>query len=242
VLPALQALIALQQLDSAAETAHKRLADLPAAEAAIDARVGEATAAVETAKAALAANHQARRELEKDVAAVDARLSRFNDHKAAVKTNVEYTALLHEIATAKAEKDAVEERILVLMEEGDAVTAGLRAAEAAVAEAKREGDTERAGLVDERRTLEAELDRLAGQRTRQAAHVDAPLLAKYDQLLRQRRGLAVVAMTGEVCSACFVRLRPHIAQLIRRNDEIVACESCQRILYFEVPGDQAQAG
>jgi predicted nucleic acid-binding Zn-ribbon protein len=28
-------------------------------------------------------------------------------------------------------------------------------------------------------------------------------------------------------------LRPHIAQQIRRNDEVLSCESCQRILYFD---------
>jgi uncharacterized protein len=242
VLPALSALISLQQLDSAAEAAQKRLADLPADEAAIETRIQDAAGIVEDARSRLAANQQARRDLEKEVAAVDSRLSRFNDHKAAVKTNVEYTALLHEIATAKGEKDAIEERILVLMEEADGVTADLRAADAALAEATRDGEKQRAGLAEEARTLGADLERLARERAAEAAHIDPSLLAKYDQILRQRRGLAVVPMTGEVCSACFVRLRPHIAQLVRRNDEIVPCESCQRILYFEVPSDQAQAG
>jgi predicted nucleic acid-binding Zn-ribbon protein len=65
--------------------------------------------------------------------------------------------------------------------------------------------------------------------------VDAPVLARYEQLLKQRRGLAVARMTGEMCAACHVRLRPHIAQIVRRNDEILACESCQRILYFVDP-------
>ena len=66
-----------------------------------------------------------------------------------------------------------------------------------------------------------------------AAH--APLLARYEQLLKQRRGLAVARMNSEMCAACHVRLRPHVTQQIRRNDEIVACESCQRILYYVEP-------
>jgi predicted nucleic acid-binding Zn-ribbon protein len=32
-----------------------------------------------------------------------------------------------------------------------------------------------------------------------------------------------------------VRLRPHVTQQIRRNDSIVQCDSCQRMLYFEPP-------
>jgi predicted nucleic acid-binding Zn-ribbon protein len=42
-------------------------------------------------------------------------------------------------------------------------------------------------------------------------------------------------MVGETCTACHVRLRPHVAQMVRRNDGIVPCDSCQRILYFESP-------
>ena len=55
---------------------------------------------------------------------------------------------------------------------------------------------------------------------------------KYDQILKSRRGLAVVQMIGETCTACHVRLRPQVAQVVRRNEDIVQCESCQRILYY----------
>src|SRR4051812_27534588 len=123
MIASLAALIALQSVDSASDAARRRLSDLPAAEQAIDARVAVASAAVDGAKARLAEAQTTRRGLEKDVAAVDSRLARFDDHRAAVKTNQEYTALLHEISGAKAEKDALEERILVLMEQIDAIAA-----------------------------------------------------------------------------------------------------------------------
>ena len=239
MLPALEALIALQALDSAADTARRRLAELPAAELAIAQRLDDARAAVESVKSRLHENQQARRVLDKDVATVDVRLARFDDHKAAVKTNQEYTALLHEIATAKAEKDAIEDRILILMEEADNLGAELKTAEAALAQKQRDGDAERAALATEGRALEAEVKRLLDDRTRKVGETTPAIFAKYDQLLKSRRGLAVVQMVGEICAACHVRLRPHVAQLIRRNEEIVQCESCQRILYYRA--DQAQA-
>jgi hypothetical protein len=232
VLPALANLIALQQLDTAADAARKRLAELPSAEDALAARLSAASASVDAAKARLAENQQARRALEKDVAQIDTRLARFDDHKAAVKTNVEYTALLHEIATAKAEKDGIEERILGLMEDADGLGREQKAAEATLALAKREGDELRKALAKERTTLEDDLLRLAHDRARETVGVDFALLGKYEQLLKQRRGIAVAAMNGEMCAACHVRQRPHAAQKVRRNDEIVQCESCQRILYY----------
>jgi predicted nucleic acid-binding Zn-ribbon protein len=239
MLPSLTALIALQSLDSAAEASRRRLAELPKAEESINASIAAATSDVDAAHGRLQEAQTARRALEKDVAAVDARLSRFDDHKAVVKTNQEYTALLHEIATAKSEKDALEERILVLMEDADRLAADLKAAGSRLAQITRDGEQSRATLGSERAALDAELSRLAAQRAEQRAKTEPRALAIYEQLLKGRRGVAVAQMVGETCMACHVRLRPHVTQLIRRNEEIVQCESCQRILYYEPPPAQS---
>lgn len=235
MLAALAALVALQKLDTAADTARKRLADMPAVLDALDAKSAAAAAAAGDVKARLAANQEARRALERDVAGVDTRMARFNDHKASVKTNQEYTALLHEIETAKTEKDALEERILILMEEADGLATEMKAAEAGRARSKDDAEAARATLGREQQQIEEELARLAGARKGEVAGVEAAVLARYEQLLKGRKGLAVAAMVGETCSACFVRLRPHVTQQIRRNDSLVTCESCQRILYWEPP-------
>jgi uncharacterized protein len=231
MLPALTSLVALQQLDTAAETARRRLSEHPAALQAIDRRIAEGRASVEVAKAALAANHLSRRELEKQVAAIDTRLARFDDHRAAVKTNQEYSALLHEIETAKSEKETVEEQILVLMEAGDELQALLKETEAALAKTSKDADAARAALTAERTTLEADIARLMTEKATQAAHVDKVLLARYEQLLKARKMVAVAEMKADMCLACHVRLRPAVTQQVRRGTDIVTCDSCQRILY-----------
>lgn len=240
VLPALETLIALQQLDTAADGARKRLSELPAAEEAIRKQDAAAQQRVDAAKAALAANQHERRELEKQVAGVDSRLAKFDDHRAAVKTNQEYTALLHEIATAKAEKDGLEEQILILMEAADGLQAAVKDADRAAADARADGEARRAAMAVERRSLDAELARLAGEKQTTAAPLDKALLARYEQLLKQRKMVAVAELQGELCTACHVRLRPAVTQLVRRNAEIIACDSCQRIL-FAKPAPAAAA-
>jgi uncharacterized protein len=235
VLPVLQTLIALQALDTAAEAARRRLAELPASEQAIARKIASAQAAVDVAKAEHTENQHQRRELEKQVASVDARLTRFDDHRAAVKTNHEYTALLHEIATAKSEKDVLEEQILVLMESADTIQRTVTEADRALATVRNEGDTARASLIEDRQALDAELTRLAAEKTQVAAGVDRAALARYEQLLKQRKMVAVAEMKGELCTACHVRLRPAVSQQVRRNADLVACDSCQRILYYTKP-------
>ena len=235
VTPALAALIALQRLDSATDAARKRLAELPIAEQAILSGIATAKAQVDAVKNKIQENANARRALDKDIAAVDVKLARFDDHKAAVKTNQEYTALLHEISTAKGEKSGIEDKQLVLMEEAEVLAAAQKSAETALAAKSAEGDKARAALAADRKSIEEEVARLSHERAGEARNVDKPAAAKYDQLLKQRKGIAVARMTGEICEACHVRLRPHIAQQVRRNDSIVQCDSCQRILYFEPP-------
>ena len=235
MLPALRSLIALQDLDTAAESARRRLADLPALEQQLDRRLALATSVLDQAKAHLATNQQSRREFEKQVAAIDSRLSRFDDHKAAVKTNQEFTALLHEIATAKTEKDSVEEQILVLMEGADAINGEIKGAEKAFADTRAEVEKARAALHAERGTFDRDLARLLAERATQVLGVDQNLLAKYEQLLKQRKMVAVGRLEGDTCTACHVRLRPAVTQQVRRNAEIVTCDSCQRILYFVPP-------
>jgi predicted nucleic acid-binding Zn-ribbon protein len=121
------------------------------------------------------------------------------------------------------------------MEQADALAADLKAAEGALTQAKKNADEGKRALAQERTTLGTELARLARERQDATAHVDKALLGKYEQILKQRRGIAVVRMNAELCTACHVRQRPHVVQQIRRNDSIVQCESCQRILYFETP-------
>lgn len=240
MLPALISLIALQELDTAAEAVRKRLAELPGVEQQLERKLTDASATLERVKARFSENQQARRELEKRVALMDSRLARFDEHKAAVKTNQEFTALLHEIETAKGEKDAVEEQILVLLEDSDGIGADIAAAEQELSAARADVDAARALLRDERDALERDIAKLSAARSQQSSTVSGPLLAKYEQLLKQRKMLAIAPLAGEICSACHVRLRPVVTQLVRRNADIVTCDSCQRILYaMPAPAEDA---
>jgi predicted nucleic acid-binding Zn-ribbon protein len=104
---------------------------------------------------------------------------------------------------------------------------------------KREGAAARAAMTAERSALEAEIARLMAEKAVQSAHADKAMLAKYEQLLKARKMVAVAEMRGEICTACHVRLRPAVTQQVRRNAEIVTCDSCQRILYYIAPTSAA---
>ena len=62
----------------------------------------------------------------------------------------------------------------------------------------------------------------------------------YNRLVeRSPDGIAVAEVINGACSACFISLRPHVQQKLRKSDEIITCENCTRILY--IPTDDAKA-
>jgi predicted nucleic acid-binding Zn-ribbon protein len=56
---------------------------------------------------------------------------------------------------------------------------------------------------------------------------------------RIRDRIAVAEARNGSCTACFMTLRPQMMAEVRRGDEIITCDNCNRILYY-VPTESAQ--
>jgi len=224
--------MALQRLDSTTHAAERRIVEEPERQKALDARLEGARATLDAAKKSLAASQAARREVEKDVAVHQGRLSKFREQAMAVKTNQEYHAIQHEIAFAQSEIKALEDKILERMLEGDDLTAALKRAEAALAAEQKAVDAERRALAAEIVELRASLERDTKARATLASTIDPGVLAIFELVSKRRNGVALAEAKGGVCTICHVRLRPQIFNNVRRNDEIIQCDSCNRILYF----------
>jgi predicted nucleic acid-binding Zn-ribbon protein len=236
VFPELDRLIRLQHLDSQIEEARRSMAAHPQRLADADARLSEAHQAVERARQRLKDNQEARRTLEKDVALYQGRIAKFKDQQAAVKTNKEYQALGHEMETAANDLAAVEERVLERMMEADAITADVKQAEAAFASQQKVIEAEKKELAADLAAVEVSLANATAARAALVNEIEPRLLGLFQQVGRARKGLAIVSTTREgLCSACHVRLRPHVFQQVRQNETIIQCESCQRILYYVPP-------
>jgi predicted nucleic acid-binding Zn-ribbon protein len=239
MLPDLQHLIHLQELDSAIERARRRIAEIPAVQQSLESRSAAAAAAVQAVKDRIAATNTSRREIEKDVAAVQGRLSKYKDQLMAVKTNKEYQAMQTEIATAEGLVRSHEDRLLDLMEIGEKETADLQAAEAAMKSEQAAIVTEQKALETEKTNLEAELQQLSAERTALASQISKDALAIFERAAHGRKGIAVAEARDGLCTVCHVRLRPQVFNDVRRNAAIIQCESCTRILYYVPPAAPA---
>ena len=239
--PDLQRLIDLQRLESAIADAKARIAAHPQRLAEADAQLASASGVLDSAKDRLKENQEARRALEKDVALYQGRLSKFRDQQSAVKTNKEYQALGHEIETAQKDLGGVEEKMIERMVEADAIAVDVKQAETMFAARKKEIDAQKKQMDDELAGVEATLKSATEERAALLKQIDPRLISTFEQVARVRKGIAVTAATRDgLCSVCHVRLRPQVFQLVRQNDTIIQCDSCQRILYYVPPPAPAE--
>ncbi len=228
----LEPLIALQLLDSTAQDAQRRLADEPERQKEFDARLDAAREKATEARQRLTENQNVRRTVEKEVAVHHGRLSKFRDQLMSVKTNVEYQAMQKEIEFAQKEVKALEDMILERMLEGDDLTGALKRAEAELAGEQKTVDADRRALASELSGLQTALERIAKERAELVKTLNPGALAIFESVSRRRHGVAVAEARDGICTICHVRLRPQVFNTVRRNEQIVQCDSCNRILYF----------
>jgi predicted nucleic acid-binding Zn-ribbon protein len=227
----LERIIALQKLASAAIDAERRLADQPEREKALETRLSTARQHVATARERLTENQNARRGVEKDVAVHQGRLSKFREQAMAVKTNQEYHAVQKEIEFAQGEIKGLEDRILELMVEADDLTATVKRAESELAAEEKNVEADRRATTAELTALKGSLDKIAAERAEVVQHLSPRTLAIFELVSSRRHGVAVAQARDGICTVCHVRLRPQVFNTVLRNDQIVQCDSCQRILY-----------
>ncbi|HTV66676.1 MAG TPA: C4-type zinc ribbon domain-containing protein [Bryocella sp.] len=233
--PDLQKLIDLQQIDSRIAVLRAEIAALPKQVAAIEAKLAGSKTKVEAAQAAIKGDEGARRKHESDIKDQQEKISKYRDQSLKVKTNQEYRALLTEIEHAEKEIARLEDKILEIMVAADARKETMKQAEvtlrADTAENEKEKEHARAQTAQDEKEL-AELD---GQRRQLRAGISEDTLRHYDRVLKLRGSGIAPVHDNQMCGVCRVILRPQVYQDVMKGDEIIYCDSCQRILYFVPP-------
>jgi len=165
--PDIEKLIRLQKADSELKRAEAALADAPHQRSLLDARLREEKARLETAKAGLAESQKERRQHEGALQDLEAKRSRYKGQLMEVKTNKEYTAMLHEIEAVEREIRAREDQILGEMEKAESLGADIKREEAVFKEIEARHRDE---LMAQAREAE---ERTVGLETSAAAELEA---------------------------------------------------------------------
>ncbi len=237
MLPDVQNLIELQRADREILRLKDEIAALPKRVAAIEEKLAGTKAVLEKAKAAVKADEAARRKFESSIQDEQQKISKYRDQSLAVKTNEQYKALLHEIQFAEQDIRANEDKILELMVNAEIRDKDVKAAEAELKAEMAEIEKEKIEARERTAEDEKQLAEWNGKREKARAGVDVNLLPQYDRVAKYR-GTGLSEARDHKCLACQVMLRPQTYNEVRAGAQVIICESCQRILYYDPANDE----
>ena len=95
-------------------------------------------------------------------------------------------------------------------------------------------------LEDRRKKIEAEIndkqkqiDALSKKENKLTENLDTEVVFKFERIIKNKMGIGIVAIKGNVCMGCHMILPVQFANEVRIGEEFVFCPYCSRILFYE---------
>lgn len=174
----------------------------------------------------------ARKDLEVDLEAKQTNIKKFEVQLFQLKTNEEYRIMQKQIADLKFECGLIEDKILEKMEEIERMQAGLKETENLLAHAKKifeEKEKEIAGKIG---VISLNIQNAQKERGALTHEISPEFLEKYELIFNNKHGAAIVAIENKTCLGCHMTLPPNVINEVRRGTNIIICDNCARILYY----------
>ena len=199
----------------------------------VDREFQDKVQAVAGLKARLAEADVERRKAEADLADLKEKLKKYQTQLRSVQSSREYSAALNEIDGVEKLIRGTEDRVLELEEEIEKASADLSEREQTLPAETEQHEERMKDWRAEQREINEQLAGARDEIARLEAEIPPRDRAEFRRLIEKKHGLAVALVVGASCSACHVKVRPAAMQILKQGREIVYCDTCKRILYYE---------
>jgi predicted nucleic acid-binding Zn-ribbon protein len=231
----LKLVIRLQEVDNRLADLHREISALPKHVAEIEKKLIAHERKLEADRAALAANQKERKKCDSEIQAQEQKISKLKDQTLEAKTNDVYRAFQNEIEFCQKEIRKCEDRILELMSESEPLDRNVKAAEGALKDEKAQVEAEKQQARERTAADRSAQADLLKERAEIVAGIAPPVYQRYTRIGKMRRGIGVAEAVDGRCSVCNIAMRLQFFQELRKGDQVMACESCGRILYYNPP-------
>jgi predicted nucleic acid-binding Zn-ribbon protein len=235
----IEALAALQRVDQSLRENTQALQAGESRVAALEQAVRAHETAVTTIETELTGLTARQRDLEGRLTATETKMKDRRMRITRIRNDKELGLAKREVDLLKEEAGGLETELLAVLEQVDAVTKRFEAAKVELASLTTARDTEAGQLRDTIGRLGAEIERDRGRRGELVETVDGDLRRRYEMIFSRRGGVAVVPVRGGTCQGCHMHVPPQLYNLIQRNEQVILCPNCQRMLFWQPEGEEA---
>lgn len=148
-----------------------------------------------------------------------------------VQNPKELQDLQKDVASLKRHLETLEERELEAMLTAETAEKDLDAAKSTLDTVRSKLGTQFHDLTQESEGINKELEKLSSERSAVMRDLASPAVNIYDQLRKQRRGVAVATVSDGSCAACGTTLTASQQQSARSTSQLFYCPSCGRVLF-----------
>ena len=215
------------------------LARLPLEEKALEDKKKAASARLDHLRNSLRQIEVERKALDLDVKSKREQVAKYKAQMLQTRKNEEYAALNNEIEHVEKAIVSVEDEELIRMERASELDKQIVSEEAQLKLQEADLLKQKETIAARRVHLGAETERLKGLQGEAEAAVlgcpeGEPLLGRYRRILQSKKKHPVSALVGGICAGCHMKVTAQTVAIARSNQEqnIAACESCGRLLYF----------
>ncbi len=150
-----------------------------------------------------------------------------------IKTNKEYSALISEIGSKKADMSILEDEILDTMSRLEITNQGYVKA----TEDLRDEEEGLKNLINsvgaDIKEADIEIEKIKNEQKKYIDLLDEHSLKNYNRLSNIKGGKAIVPVIGNVCGGCSMNVTAQTLNELMGGEDLVFCRSCSRILYLD---------
>jgi uncharacterized protein len=148
-----------------------------------------------------------------------------------VQNPKELQDLQKDVVSLKRHLETLEERELEAMIAAETAEKALQVARLELERVQSSLKEQHRDLTKESETLNKNLEHLNSERLAVITDIANPALGIYEQLRKQKRGLAITTIADNSCEACGTTLTASQQQNARSASQLVPCPTCGRILF-----------
>ncbi len=227
----LNTLVKIQMLDSEMARTHEEINAVPQKIATLEQDIEKARKVLQEKKDRVQDISKEYKMMEGDLAANETKIEKLNSQTFAVKTNEEYRAILHEVEFLKKENKRIEDEMISILEEEEKLKGILDALEKQTKEDVDERQKKIDALNKNKEKLLGTMQKMQSEFENHFNKLPEDARELYSKI-KKVRGKAVCLIEDETCSGCFASLTPQFMNELKKQEEILLCGHCGRILIF----------